>query len=304
MKLLITGGSGLLGTALTKLASKEYEVLAPTHSDLDLENFEAVSSFISTNKPDLCIHAAARVLGLGGHKLFPNASLLINSRIDINLISAFQSEPPKHFIYVGTVASYGYPYVSNALNEDNFFDGLPHIGEYGYAMAKRFGFDLASSMKDLGTSVTYAIMTNLFGPNDNFNNRTGHVIPSLISRSYESAKNKTPLEVWGKTTDTRDFLYSENAARRLLQALGAKHDGLLNIGSGIERSIESVVKSISHHFEIKDISLNNSAINSISHRVLDISKLETFFGYMPDTFEADLLQTMKWYSKNRTLARH
>ena len=171
MKLLITGSRGLLGSALRMQSEGLFEIFAPTRSELDLEDGIAVENYISNLRPDYCIHTAAHVYGLGGHKLHPNKALFLNSKIDINLISALHETSIEHFVYVGTVASYGFPYLSQPLHERDFMKGVPHAGEYGYAMAKRFGYDLSSSLKLNGTSVTYAIMTNLFGPFDNFNDK-------------------------------------------------------------------------------------------------------------------------------------
>jgi GDP-L-fucose synthase len=304
LKLLVTGGGGLLGSAICDQASADFMLLAPRRTELNLEDVHQVTEYIKLHKPDVCIHSAAHVFGLGGHKLHPNKALLVNSRIDINLISAFQINPPKKFIYVGTVASYGYPYLSNRLKEQDFFKGIPHIGEYGYAMAKRFGYDLANSLKEFDTVVSYAIMTNLFGPNDNFNSKTGHVIPSLVSRAVSAQNEKAPLEVWGRPTDTRDFLHSSIAAKRILQLALSGYEGLINIGSGEERSISSVANLICSRLGIESISSNTSSINAISHRVLDIDLLNNNFGIIPDSFESDLENTIEWYLKNKEIARN
>ena len=205
MKLLITGASGLLGSAILEQAENSYEVYAPNRASLNLEDSQAVLKYVSKIRPDFCIHTAAHVYGLGGHKLHPNKSLFLNSKIDLNLISALSDVGINHFVYVGTVASYGYPYRKQPLNETDFLSGIPHVGEYGYAMAKRFGYDLSNSLKLNGASVTYAIMTNMFGPRDNFNESTGHVIPSLVSRAFRAIDMKKPLDVWGGKRQIREI---------------------------------------------------------------------------------------------------
>jgi GDP-L-fucose synthase len=303
LKLLVTGSSGLLGSAIRSQCDGLFEVLAPTRAQLDLEDGVAVANYIATLRPNYCIHTAAHVYGLGGHKLHPNKALFLNSKIDINLISALSETTPEHFVYVGTVASYGYPYLSQPLVESDFMKGVPHAGEYGYAMAKRFGFDLASSLKLNGTSVTYAIMTNMFGPKDNFNDKTGHVIPSLISRAYLALESKEPLQVWGEETDSRDFLYSEIAAKRIIQALNGRHEGLLNVGSGKERRIIDVAKIITDYLGVTGIEMKHGGVNAIHRRTLDISLLESKFGEIPDNFESNLKKTIDWYGGNRETAR-
>jgi GDP-L-fucose synthase len=303
LKLLITGSTGLLGSAIRAQSDGLFEVFSPSRLELDLEDGVAVSEYVAALRPDYCIHTAAHVFGLGGHKLHPNKALFLNSKIDINLISALSETDIEHFVYVGTVASYGYPYITQPLIENEFMKGVPHAGEYGYAMAKRFGFDLSSSLKLNGASVTYAIMTNMFGPHDNFNDKTGHVIPSLISRAFMALDNSSPLQVWGDDTDSRDFLYSEIAAKRIIQALNGRHDGLLNIGSGKERRIVDVATVIKEYLGIAKLEMKHGGVNAIHNRTLDVALLESKYGVIPDEFEQNLKKTIDWFRDNRESAR-
>jgi GDP-L-fucose synthase len=303
LKLLVTGSNGLLGSAIVSQSQGLFEVFSPTRSELDLEDSLAVQNYVSRLQPDYCIHAAAHVYGLGGHKLHPNKALFLNSKIDLNLISALSESKLEHFVYVGTVASYGYPYISQPLSENDFLSGTPHAGEYGYAMAKRFGFDLSNTLKLNGTTVTYAIMTNLFGPGDNFNEKTGHVIPSLIARAFSSQKDNIPLQVWGDPNDSRDFLFSQVAATRIIQALSYRYDGLLNIGSGKERKIIEVAEFIGKEVGVVGIQNKSGGVNAIHNRTLDISLLEKKFGSIEDKFESSLIETISWYKENFEIAR-
>jgi GDP-L-fucose synthase len=304
MKLLITGSGGLLGSAIRTQSDTQYEVLAPTRGELDLEDPVRVQEYINLHKPDLCIHSAAQVYGLGGHKLHPNKALLVNSRIDLNLITSFNEIGLEHFVYIGTVASYGYPYKSLPLLESDFFQGVPHAGEYGYAMAKRFGYDLSNSLKLNGTTVSYAVMTNLYGPNDNFNEKTGHVIPSLISRGLKAKKESKKLEVWGSEGDSRDFLYSEIAATRILQILNSRYEGLINIGSGVERKVFEVAEFIANYLSFPGISIKTGAVNAIHNRTLSIETLENLYGKIHPNFEKTLSTTIDWLAKNLNSSRH
>jgi GDP-L-fucose synthase len=303
LKLLITGTSGLLGSAVLKQAKDIYEIISPTRLELDLEDSSAVSAFVVALQPDYCIHAAAHVFGLGGHKLHPNRALFLNSKIDLNLISALNETRVEHFVYVATVASYGYPYIRQPLVESDFLLGVPHASEYGYAMAKRFGYDLSNSLKLNGTTVTYAVMTNMFGPFDNFNEKTGHVIPSLISRAVTAKSTNSSLQIWGDKSDSRDFLYSEIAATRILQMLYSKFDGLINIASGVERNIYDVAKRITEYLEISKIETKFGAVNAIHKRTLDVQLLEGRFGSIPDRFDENLINTIEWYLANIKDAR-
>lgn len=303
MKLLVTGSGGLLGSAIRSQSDTQYEVLAPTHAELDLEDPVRVHEYINLHKPNLCIHSAAQVYGLGGHKLHPNKALLVNSRIDLNLIASFNEIGLEHFVYIGTVASYGYPYKTLPLLESDFFQGVPHPGEYGYSMAKRFGYDLANSLKLNGTTVSYAVMTNLFGPNDNFNEKTGHVIPSLISRAVKAQDHESKLEVWGSEGDSRDFLFSEIAATRVIQILNSRYEGLINVGSGVEKRVFEVAELISKHLNLPGIKIKPGAVNAIHNRTLNISRLEKMFGQIKPDFEENLYRTINWFKQNEGKAR-
>ena len=303
MKILVTGSRGLLGSAVCDLAKVEFDVLRPSRSELDLYDLGATKAFLELERPDVVIHAAASVFGLGGHKLHPSHALLANSRIDVNLISALHAFPVKKFIYIGTVASYGYPYNGNHLNEKDFLRGLPHSSEYGYAMAKRFGFDLTNSLIEIGTETNYVAMTNLFGPGDNFNSKTGHVIPSLISRGVQASRLGETLEVWGNPTDTRDFMYSYSAAKRILQLIPTNELSLVNIATGVERSINMVVEILVNHLGIKAVKYSPSSFPSISHRVSDISSLISICGTQREDFVDQIKSTIDWYMENEDAAR-
>ena len=303
MKLLITGSGGLLGSAIRSQSDSQYEVLTPSRGDLDLEDPVQVREYVNLHKPNLCIHSAAQVYGLGGHKLHPNKALLVNSRIDLNLISSFNEFGLEHFVYIGTVASYGYPYKKLPLLESDFFQGVPHAGEYGYAMAKRFGYDLANSLKLNGTTVSYAVMTNLYGPKDNFNEKTGHVIPSLISRGLKAKKEGKKLDVWGSPGDSRDFLHSEIAATRILQILNSRYEGLINVGSGVERTVFGVAEMIANYMNLPGISIKSGAINAIHNRTLCITTLENLYGEIDPNFEDTLTSTIDWFELNLNSAR-
>jgi GDP-L-fucose synthase len=188
--------------------------------------------------------------------------------------------------------------------ESDFFQGVPHAGEYGYAMAKRFGYDLANSLKLNGTTVSYAVMTNLYGPNDNFNEKTGHVIPSLISRGLTAKKENKKLEVWGSQGDSRDFLYSEIAATRILQILNSRYEGLINVGSGVERKIFEVAELIASYLRLPGISTKSGAVNAIHNRTLSIATLVNLFGKINPNFEETLFTTIDWLIKNLDSSRH
>jgi GDP-L-fucose synthase len=147
-------------------------------------------------------------------------------------------------------------------------------------------------------------MTNLYGPNDNFNEKTGHVIPSLISRGLTAKKENKKLEVWGSQGDSRDFLYSEIAATRILQILNSRYEGLINVGSGVERKIFEVAELIASYLRLPGISTKSGAVNAIHNRTLSIATLVNLFGKINPNFEETLFTTIDWLIKNLDSSRH
>lgn len=306
-KIFITGARGLLGTAIVKLLSKNdnVDLLCPKRDELDLLDAENVTRFIETHKPSTVIHLASLVFGIGGNLKNQMTSLSANTRINENLFTALYNCPPKKIFFAGTVAGYSHPYKSMPIKEDTFFDGLPHGGEFGYAMAKRHAIAyleiLANEQK---VDVIYGALTNLFGPNDNFDIENGHVIPSLVAKAHRAKVDHTPLNVWGSGEATRDFLFVEDAASAILHLLenGSK-ERLVNISSGVGVSIGQVAKIIADCYELAELHFDETKPTGIAERVIDNSRLkETGFSSFSD-LQTCLKITCDWYAENAEHAR-
>lgn len=147
--ILLTGSTGMLGSYLKLLLSAltNYQVLSPSRHELDLLSQSSTKAYISRHKPHIVIHLSASVFGLGGNINRPLKALTDNSCIDNCLFEALVEFPPEHIFYASTVAGYGYPFIGTPLQEDNFFEGTPHHGEYGYAMAKTPRIQLPKALK-------------------------------------------------------------------------------------------------------------------------------------------------------------
>jgi GDP-L-fucose synthase len=245
-KILITGGSGMLGRHVARILQgyRDTQILTPTRHDLNLEDHGAVSAYFEAHQPDYVFHLAAKVHGLGGNLSFPLETLSANIRINDSVLSACAINSVKKIFFAGTVASYGYPYESVPLIEDVAFNGAPHRGEFGYAMAKRIALTYLEMLADkYKKQFVYGMFTNLYGPHDRFDENFGHVVPSLVLKLKKATDANQDLSVWGRPDTTRDFLHAHDAARAAV-LLMEKGEGQFNIASGIETRMSELVSAL------------------------------------------------------------
>ncbi|TPN83191.1 NAD-dependent epimerase/dehydratase family protein [Mesorhizobium sp. CU2] len=300
---LVTGASGVLGRAIVRQLERlgVRDVLRPSRQELDLLDENETRRYFSTYRPDTVIHLAATVFGLAGNMKNQLRAVTENSAINHHIFSAIAKYPVNNFFFAGTVASYPYPYLEMPLREDNFFTGLPHSGEFGYAMAKRHAYSYLEILcKEIGMRYTYGIFTNLYGDHDRFDVTNGHVIPSLVVKAHRAALTKTPLEVWGDGTAERDFLHAEDAARGVMLCLtNAGLQNFVNISSGIGVTIRQVTECIASEAGVSDVRFNVDRPVGIRSRVVDNSKLRSA-GFAPEiSLQCGLARTYKWYEDNQ-----
>lgn len=302
--ILVTGAGGVLGTALLSvLREAGYEnVLAPTHNELDLLDRNQVLDFFGKEKPDYVFHLASIVYGLRGNDVNQWKSLILNTEINHNIFMAIETFGVKKIFFASTVAAYpdGTPI---PLREENFFIGLPHSGEFGYAMSKRHAYAYLELLKEKrGISFCYGTFTNIFGKNDRFNSETGHVIPSLIQKAYVASNDAHDLEVWGNSNTTRDFIYADDAASGAICAM-ERLDGIVNISTGEEVSMGQVAQAVASCFPGLKYVWNSSMPVGISKRWVCNDKLKSI-GWKPEhNFEDAVLETVEWYKENVHLVR-
>ena len=301
VRVLVTGASGLLGSAVKELLhySNKYELLCPTREEMDCLDFNSVDAYFKKTEPNIIIHLAATVYGLKGNLDNQMLALINNTKIDNNIFHAISLN--RDFIskifYAGTVAAYNYPYQRLPLKEEFLLDGNPHFGEYGYAMAKRHALAYLNILKrNHGVDFIYGVMTNLYGPNDRFNTENGHVIPSLLLKAHGANESRSPLIVWGRKETTRDFLYSLDAAKIIINLLESSYSGIINIASGKESTMEDLVKEIVKLFpEIPTFSFDSEKPVGIPKRSVDVSKLEQL-GFLSGihSLKDGLKETVDW----------
>jgi GDP-L-fucose synthase len=295
VKIWVTGASGSLGEELVARLVKifpESDLLIPNRNSLDLLNHRAVENFVKVNKPSHVYHLAALVYGISGSLEFPEKSLLSNTALDHSVFSALFKFPPKWIYYASTVATYGYPFVSLPLREQDWLIGLPHASEYGYAMAKRHAKSYLDILhKDFGVDFVYGLTTNLFGPSDRFQSGRGHVVISLLRKGLLARQNGTNLDVWGNKTTSRDFLSTKDAASLLVELMN-KHTDIINIASGQEILISSLAEEITLNLQIKHGYRFTGENEGIPKRICSIEKLSAHSQVVKDVDSKSQLESL------------
>lgn len=297
-KVLVTGARGMLGRAIVEILRESgyRNLLTPNREELNLLCEEQVHEYICTNKPVYVFHLASTVFGLRGNINNQLKSLVENTKINSYLFAALAKIcSVKKIYFAGTVASYPYPFGA-ALEEGEFFRGLPHYGEFGYAMAKRHAYPFLEILKrEMNIDYAYGILTNLYGEYDTFDEINGHVIPSLIKKAVcAKLEKKSNFVVWGNPKSERDFLYVNDAARASIFLMD-KYSGFCNISSGVTTSIEMVAKYISAAVGGVEPMWDASAPVGIDKRSVSSSKLKSAGFDDFSSLEISLAATVRWY---------
>jgi len=296
----------MLGRSLGRhLSARGYRViLAPSRSELDLSNTAAVAEYFDRNRPTLVFHLAATVYGIGGNMKNQFRSYIQNTSITSNVLHGCATAGVSKVFFAGTVASYPYPYTELPLREELFFSGNPHYGEYGYANAKRHAYyGLEILRREQGMSYVYGILTNLYGPNDQFDIENGHVVPSLVHKLFRASCDGAAMQVWGDGTAIRDFLYVDDAAEAIVHCMETATD-MVNIAHGSAVTIADVVNSLCRAARFQgEVGYQTDKPTGIQDRSVDVSRLRAL-GFIPKvSLEQGLASTYRWFVDNVTSAR-
>jgi len=300
-KILVTGGAGFLGAYVVRELLKQgvprENILVPRSKDYDLRR-EAICNKIIKGI-DIVIHAAGNVGGIGKNQKFPATLLYDNLLMGIHLIHAATKARVKKIVVIGTICSYP-KYAAIPFKEEDLWMGYPEETNAPYGLAKKILLvAIQSYQKQHNLTGIYLLLVNMYGPRDNFDLETSHVIPALI-RKVANAKinNKKYVEVWGDGTPTREFIYVEDAARAIVMAT-KKYNKTepVNIGSGEEISIKDLLTLIAKYLNFKgEIVWDTTKPNGQPRRQLDVSKaFEEFKFRARIPFDVGLRQTIKWY---------
>lgn len=296
---LVTGASGFLGQYLVKELNKlDKNLMLPSHSEFDLTQEGNVKRlFFSTTEIDTVYHLAALVGGIGANQAHPAQFFYDNMRIGMNVIHYSMLSKVKKIVFVGTTCSYP-KFASIPFREWGLFDGYPEDTNAPYGIAKRSLLTMLQAYRDeYGLKFAYVIPTNLYGPGDNFDDNTSHVIPALIKKCLSG---KDEIEIWGSGKATRDFLFVEDAAKAIVK-IGANYDSFepLNVGSGNEISISALLYEICQATGYTGkIKWDISKPDGQPRRRLDIHNVYNAVGWKPETNLQDgLRRTVEWYKQ-------
>ena len=300
-KILVTGGAGFLGNYIVqKLVARgvpEARITIPRSREIDLRLWENCRKV--TQHQDIVIHAAAKVGGIGLNREKPGELFYDNLIMGIQLMEAARQNGIKKFIALGTICAYP-KFTSVPFKEDDLWAGYPEETNAPYGLAKKMLLVQAQAYRQqYGFRAIYLLPVNLYGPGDDFDPLTSHVIPALIKKVADAKKEKKDfIEVWGTGTPSREFLYVEDAAEGVVRATEHydKPDPV-NLGSGREITIKDLVELICRLMEYKgEIRWNSSMPDGQPRRQLDISRAEQEFGFRATTsFEEGLKKTIEWH---------
>jgi GDP-L-fucose synthase len=301
---LLTGGAGFLGSFLADDLRKHgaTRVVVPRRSECDLRDRAEVDRVHEQNRPTLTIHLAARVGGIGTNQAHPAEFFYDNLLMGLHIVDAAHRFGVRKIVGIGTICSYP-KFTPIPFSEDHLWDGYPEETNAPYGLAKKMLLvQMQAYRQQYGLRGIYLLPVNLYGPRDNFDPSSSHVIPALVRKCVE-ARNRGDREitVWGTGLATREFLYVEDAARGIRTA-AERYEGAepVNLGAGFEISIRELVGLIADLTRFRaDIRWDTSKPDGQPRRSLDTSRALALFGFKATTsFETGLERTIDWFESH------
>ena len=297
----VTGGKGFLGTHLIRMLKEKgcRDIMIADLPEYDLRNKEDILKMYDEQKPDIVIHLAAVVGGIGANRENPGKFFYDNAVMGSQLIEFARQKEIEKFVCLGTICAYP-KFTPVPFKEENLWDGYPEETNAPYGLAKKMLLvQLQSYRQQYGFNGIYLLPVNLYGPGDNFDLESSHVIPALIKKCVDAKKEgKKHITVWGTGEASREFLYVEDAALGILLATEFYNEPEpVNLGAGFEIKIKDLVKLIAELTGFQgEIKWDTSKPDGQPRRMLDTSRAKEKFGFQAKTdFREGLKKTISWY---------
>ncbi|MDP9173692.1 MAG: GDP-L-fucose synthase [Planctomycetota bacterium] len=304
-RVVVTGGAGFLGSfVVEKLRERGLEkIFIPRRSECDLTNENDVARLYREQRPDIVLHLAAEVGGIGANRENPGRFFYANMAMGLHLIEHARRNHIKKFVQVGTICAYP-KFTPVPFQESELWNGFPEETNAPYGVAKKSLLVMCQAYRaQYGLNAIYLLPVNLFGPGDNFDLHTSHVIPALIRKCVEAReRNATHIDAWGTGSASREFLYVEDCAQGILTAL-EKYDSPepVNLGTNREITIKDLTEMIARlsRFQGK-IAWDPTKPDGQPRRCLDVSRAREIMGFTAQTtLEQGLAKTISWFEAHR-----
>jgi GDP-L-fucose synthase len=309
-RIAVTGGHGFLGSHLVEHLRLMgcRNLIVPTHREFDLTQMDSIERMFHEYRPEVLIHLAAAVGGIGANRLNPGRFFYENAIMGIQLIEAARRHRIEKAVILGTICAYP-KFTTVPFREVDLWNGYPEETNAPYGIAKKALLVQCQAYREqYGLNAIFLLPVNLYGPRDNFDLKSSHVIPAIIRKCVEAVdQNRTEIVLWGDGSPTREFLYVEDAVEGIIAATQhyEKADPV-NLGSGMEISIRDLAEKVARLTGFRGhIVWDTTKPNGQPRRCLDVGRAEMEFGFRaPTAFDKGLGQTVAWYLANRARVAH
>jgi len=304
-KVCVTGGAGFLGKVVVRKLQERgaAEIFVPKIEDFDLTKLEDINRMLAVADADLIIHLAAQVGGIGANREHPAEFFYNNLMMGVQLMHRAWQTGVNKFVAIGTICAYP-KFTPVPFKEENLWNGYPEETNAPYGLAKKMLLVQSQAYRQqYGFNSIFLLPVNLYGPGDNFDPKSSHVIPALIRKCIEAVEEgKNEVVVWGDGSPTREFLYMEDAAEGILLAAEKyNRSEPVNLGSGFEISIRDLAELIAEYTGFDgEFVWDTSKPNGQPRRALDTTKAREYFGFEAETpLKEGLKKMIKWYRGKR-----